>query len=178
MASQPAATSNDRVFTTEELWEYNGTNGKPIYVAVRDVTCFETTVFDMSSAAQFYGPGGPYDLFAGKDASYGLAIGSLDPNDVVGSTDNLGPREIQALMDWYSKYKSKYPKVGVMKREKKAAPAQQQPPPASSASETERVHKVPEGTHPLGNEAAAHSHATQAAKDEKFPGQGHTLGSS
>jgi hypothetical protein len=58
------ASSPDRVFTTEELAEYNGENGKPIYVAVRDVTCFEISVFDMSSAAMFYGPGGRKFLFS------------------------------------------------------------------------------------------------------------------
>mmetsp|Transcript_10770 Transcript_10770/g.19470 ORF Transcript_10770/g.19470 Transcript_10770/m.19470 type:complete len:128 (+) Transcript_10770:337-720(+) len=107
-----------RAFSREELAAFTGDPpGTPVYVAVRDVSSVETTVFDVSSAANFYGPGGPYHLFAGKNASHGLATGSLLDEDVEKSTDDLGPSEIQALMEWHAKYTKKYVRVGYLKRE-------------------------------------------------------------
>lgn len=39
-------------------------------------------VFDVSSKPEHYKVGGGYHLFAGHDASYSLAMGSLDPADL------------------------------------------------------------------------------------------------
>eukprot|EP00182_Erythrolobus_australicus_P005392 CAMPEP_0185831040 /NCGR_PEP_ID=MMETSP1353-20130828/1248_1 /TAXON_ID=1077150 /ORGANISM="Erythrolobus australicus, Strain CCMP3124" /LENGTH=126 /DNA_ID=CAMNT_0028529055 /DNA_START=225 /DNA_END=605 /DNA_ORIENTATION=+ len=105
-----------RCVTRAELAAASGVGGASLWVAIRDVGSFETTVFDVSSAANFYGPGGPYELFAGKDASHGLATGSLAPADVTASTDNLDPPEIQALMGWHAKFLQKYPRVGYLER--------------------------------------------------------------
>ena len=69
----------------------------------------------------FYGPGGPYALFAGKDASRALAKMSFEPQDLNGDTSGLGPFELDALQDWEYKFMSKYVKVGTIK---KAAPAE------------------------------------------------------
>jgi predicted heme/steroid binding protein len=56
-----------RDFTLEELKEFTGVNEKPIYLCARGV------VYDMSQGSSFYGPGGPYAVFAGHDASKCLA---------------------------------------------------------------------------------------------------------
>ena len=69
----------------------------------------------------FYGPGGPYALFAGKDASRALAKMSFEPQDLNGDLTGLGPFETDALQDWEYKFMSKYVKVGTIK---KAAPAE------------------------------------------------------
>lgn len=64
----------------------------------------------------FYGPGGPYALFAGKDASRALAKMSFEPQDLTGNIAGLGPFELDALQDWEYKFMSKYVKVGTIKK--------------------------------------------------------------
>ena len=102
-----------RTFTPPELKPYNGENGMPVYLAIRG------QVFDVSSGSKFYGPGGPYENFAGKDASRGLASGSFDEDmltkNLEGPLDDLsglGETEIAALNDWEETFKGKYLVVG------------------------------------------------------------------
>ncbi|RVW27066.1 Membrane steroid-binding protein 2 [Vitis vinifera] len=64
----------------------------------------------------FYGPGGPYALFAGKDASRALAKMSFEEQDLTGDLSDLGPFELEALQDWEYKFMSKYTKVGTIKK--------------------------------------------------------------
>lgn len=67
-------------------------------------------VFDVTSGAGFYGPGGPYGVFAGRDASRGLA--KMDLKTSASGVDDLSPSEKQTLKDWADKFASKYPIVG------------------------------------------------------------------
>lgn len=47
--------------TAEQLAQHDGSDlSKPLYVSVRG------KVYDMSAGRSFYGPGGPYSVFAGK----------------------------------------------------------------------------------------------------------------
>lgn len=64
----------------------------------------------------FYGPGGPYALFAGRDASRALAKMSFEPQDLTSDISGLGPFELDALQDWEYKFMSKYVKVGTIKK--------------------------------------------------------------
>ncbi|KAL5994062.1 Membrane steroid-binding protein 1 [Asimina triloba] len=64
----------------------------------------------------FYGPGGPYALFTGKDASRALAKMSFEEKDLTGDISGLGPFELEALQDWEYKFMSKYVKVGTVKK--------------------------------------------------------------
>ena len=77
----------------------------PVYLAVRG------KVFDVTSGKNFYGPGGPYENFAGRDASRGLACGSFDEDmltkDLYGPLDDLsglGQDEMQAMQDWEDRF--------------------------------------------------------------------------
>lgn len=76
----------------------------------------EISIFAMiGAAADFYGPGGPYECFAGRHASHGLAKMSTDETDVEGDLSALSASEIDILQNWYSKFESKYPIIGTLK---------------------------------------------------------------
>lgn len=94
-------------FTAQELLRYNGTDpSKPIYVAIKG------RVFDVTAGNSFYGPGGAYTMFAGKDASRALAKMSKNEEDVCASLEDLSEKEIGVLNDWEKKFEAKYPIVG------------------------------------------------------------------
>jgi membrane-associated progesterone receptor component len=102
-----------QTFTPRTLLPNNGTNGAPVYLAVRG------RVFDVTSGSNFYGPGGPYANFAGRDASRGLALNSFDEEvltkDLDGpldTLDNLKPDEQEALQGWEERFLEKYLVVG------------------------------------------------------------------
>jgi membrane-associated progesterone receptor component len=76
-------------------------------------------VFDVTSGRNFYGPGGPYENFAGRDASRGLACHSFDEEmltkDLDGPLDTLeglGAEEMESLKGWEERFESKYLVVG------------------------------------------------------------------
>ena len=102
-----------RTFTPPELKPYNGEKNMPVYLAVRG------NVFDVTPGRNFYGPGGPYENFAGRDATRGLACGSFDDDmltkDLQGPLDDLKgleSDEMQALQDWEDRFTEKYLVVG------------------------------------------------------------------
>ncbi|TAQ87032.1 hypothetical protein B7494_g4649 [Chlorociboria aeruginascens] len=102
-----------KTFTPPTLQPFNGLNNTPVYLAVRG------RVFDVSSGRNFYGPGGPYENFAGRDASRGLACGSFDEEmltkDLQGPLDTLeglGADEMEALRGWEERFEEKYLVVG------------------------------------------------------------------
>ncbi|KAG0477536.1 hypothetical protein HPP92_013856 [Vanilla planifolia] len=93
--------------TLEELKAYDGSNPKkPLLVAIKG------NIYDVSRSRMFYGPGGPYSLFAGRDASRALALMSFDHNDLTGNLEGLSDSELDVLQDWEEKFMEKYVKVG------------------------------------------------------------------
>jgi membrane-associated progesterone receptor component len=102
-----------RLFTRQTLAPFNGKVSPQnpdahIYIALLG------KVYDMTSAPGFYGPGASYGLFAGTDATRGLAKSSLLPTDVNGAIDDLTPAELMQAGEWQDKYNSKYPVVGTL----------------------------------------------------------------
>jgi len=76
-------------------------------------------VFDVSPGRNFYGPGGPYENFAGRDASRGLAHGSFDEDmltkDLEGPLDtlqDLDAEQVESLNGWEERFDEKYLVVG------------------------------------------------------------------
>ncbi|XP_057810390.1 probable steroid-binding protein 3 [Salvia miltiorrhiza] len=95
--------------TPKQLEAYDGSDpSKPIYVAVRG------NIYDVTTGKSFYGPGGAYAVFAGKDASRALAKMSKDESDVVPNLDGLTEKEIGVLVDWEKKFQDKYRVVGTV----------------------------------------------------------------
>lgn len=75
-------------------------------------------IFDVTPGSRFYGPGGPYGNFAGRDASRGMALQSfeldvLTPLDApLDKLENLKPAERRQLMEWEEHFRGKYHVVG------------------------------------------------------------------
>ncbi|GAB4858226.1 Membrane steroid-binding protein 1 [Ancistrocladus abbreviatus] len=115
--------------TEEELKQYDGSDSKkPLLMAIKG------QIYDVSQSRVFYGPGGPYALFAGRDASRALAKMSFEVEDLTGDVSGLGAYELEALHDWEYKFMSKYVKVGTVK---KTIPVTDGPSPTEVAAATD-----------------------------------------
>ncbi|CAI5963639.1 unnamed protein product [Closterium sp. NIES-65] len=96
----PQATFQLGEITADKLAEYNGSDAsKPILVSLKHV------IYDVTSASSFYGPDGPYSIFAGKDASRSLATMTMD--DVGGSLEGLTEKQLRTLDDWVETFARK-----------------------------------------------------------------------
>ncbi|XP_011183290.2 membrane-associated progesterone receptor component 1 [Zeugodacus cucurbitae] len=102
-----------RDFTIQELRAYdgNGPDGR-ILIAVNG------TVYDVTKAKRFYGPGGPYASFAGRDASRNLATFNVEPNNKEEYDDlsDLNAMEMDSVREWEMQFKEKYDLVGKLLR--------------------------------------------------------------
>ena len=94
-----------RNFTAKQLEYFDGTKDgeedKPVYLSLNGI------VFDVSEGRNFYGPGGPYALFAGHEAGVALAKMSFDTkylDDIVGCKEKLNHGEKIELENWIEKF--------------------------------------------------------------------------
>ncbi|CAH1439475.1 unnamed protein product, partial [Lactuca virosa] len=102
----------------EELKAYDGTDPrKPVLMAIKG------QIYDVSSSRMFYGAGGTYGEWSGKDASRAIAKFSFEEEDLNSDLTGLGKVELEALEDWEIMFRSKYVKVGSIKDPKKNLPA-------------------------------------------------------
>ncbi|KAL6077616.1 Membrane steroid-binding protein 2 [Balamuthia mandrillaris] len=138
---QPRPKPIPRNFTAQELRKYDGSSqDTPIYV------CIKGRIYDVSSRPQFYGPGGPYHLFAGRDASRALALGSLEEKDMDNtSLEGLSWSELDALNDWEQSFEMKYDLVGYLVSDEQA----QDHATTSSSSSSSSSSSVPTNTQQL-----------------------------
>jgi len=94
--------------TFEELKHYNGVDTPTVYIALKGL------VFDVSEA-DFYKPGGPYNVLAGHDASVALAKMTKEPEFVDRNKykweDSLDENEMIVLDQWFTKLSEKYKQV-------------------------------------------------------------------
>uniref|UniRef100_T1IQC1 Cytochrome b5 heme-binding domain-containing protein n=1 Tax=Strigamia maritima TaxID=126957 RepID=T1IQC1_STRMM len=95
-------------FTLEQIREYDGRGaGGRILVAVNG------KVFDVTRGKRFYGQGGPYAAFAGRDASRGLAIFSVEAiQDDYDDLSDLNSMQMDSVIEWEMQFKEKYDYVG------------------------------------------------------------------
>ncbi|KAF3433005.1 hypothetical protein FNV43_RR24107 [Rhamnella rubrinervis] len=136
--------------TEDDLKQYDGADPKkPLLMAIKG------QIYDVSQGRVFYGPGGPYALFAGKDASRALAKMSFEDQDLTGDISGLGPFELEALQDWEYKFMSKYVKVGTIK---KTVPVTDEAASNGEASKTDREAAS-------GGEASKTDHEAKPAED-------------
>ncbi len=97
-----------QTYTPRTLLKNNGEQGKPVYLAVKG------KVYDVSPGRNFYGPGGPYENFAGRDATRGLACQSFDEDmltkDLDGPLDDckdLDKDQLENLHGWVERFDEK-----------------------------------------------------------------------
>jgi membrane-associated progesterone receptor component len=114
-----------RTLTTNDLLKYTGGDGDkvpegyaaaPIFIGVGD------KVYDASfGGVEFYGPGGGYNRFAGRDISRALAKMSFDATDLESSSlVDLNEKQKKVLEDWIKTFEEKkqYPIVGHLVKSK------------------------------------------------------------
>jgi predicted heme/steroid binding protein len=99
----------DKEFTLEELAQYTGASEtEPVYLGIAGL------VFDVSAKREMYSGESGYKIFAGKDATRGLAKSSLEVKDLepFGVTTDLSEKEQTTLKKWQAFYRQRYPCVG------------------------------------------------------------------
>ncbi|RZF33152.1 hypothetical protein LSTR_LSTR004838 [Laodelphax striatellus] len=114
---EPELPKLKKDFTNEELKKYDGTgpDGR-ILIAV------DGKVFDVTRGKNFYGPGGAYSAFAGKDASRGLATFSVSvEKEGYDDLSDLDPRQMEEVREWAIQFHEKYIYVGKLLKPGEAA---------------------------------------------------------
>jgi len=105
-------------FTLEQLRHYDGVKSEG-----RVLMGVLGRVFDVSSSSAFYGPGGPYSVFSGRDASRGLATFSVEESQLRDTYDDLSDltsSQLESVKEWEMQFLEKYPVVGkVLKPDEK-----------------------------------------------------------
>lgn len=114
--------SGSQVMTAEDLRHCDGSQKVPDQYATPPILIGAGEyVFDVSfGGTSFYGKGGPYHVFAGRDASRALGKMSLDVKDAENSdTSDFTEKEIKILNDWIKTFKDRkrYPVVGRLKKQ-------------------------------------------------------------
>ena len=106
--------SGERLFSSAELLEYDGRDPTaPLLLAIGG------DVFDVTAkGSRFYAPGSGYAVFAGRDCSRALTLGSLDKADVARGDDvaDFDAAQRSALFKQHAFYAEKYgPRVGKLR---------------------------------------------------------------
>ncbi|CAN3360368.1 hypothetical protein DICA3_D10946 [Diutina catenulata] len=102
----------DGKFTPVTLAKYNGADHPKIFIGVKG------RVFDVTMGKAFYGPGGPYANFGGRDASRGLALNSFEPecltpvDQPIDLLEDLTDSQKESLDSWEEHFENKYKVVG------------------------------------------------------------------
>lgn len=97
-----AVNSEQLDLTEAELRAYDGSDtSKPIYLAI------DGTIFDVSVAPAFYGPGGHYNHFAGRDATRAWVTECWDTEDQLtwrmdGIEEMFMPKYLDELISSYT----------------------------------------------------------------------------
>lgn len=96
--------------TDLELREYNGQDPeKPVLISAGG------SVFNVWTRRDLYGADGPYNIFAGRDATRLLAKGVLEPEPEEEQSKSLSFEERESLADWIAQYETRYVEVGKLK---------------------------------------------------------------
>jgi len=120
-----------RDFTLEQMREFDGKRADG-----RLLMAVNSKVFDVTRGKRFYGPGSPYGVFAGRDASRGLATFSLSEDAIKDEYDDLSDlnsMQMDSIREWEMQFTEKYDYVGRLLK-----PGEQ----AQDYSDTEEEHST------------------------------------
>ena len=95
----------EKRFTEDELEAFDGVTRPEIFLA------YGGDVYDVTSGAHFYGPGMAYAKFAGRACTRGVALPSLDDDEI---HDGAAGSRPAAVEKWRDHYRTKYPAVGTL----------------------------------------------------------------
>uniref|UniRef100_A0A7S2WGT6 Cytochrome b5 heme-binding domain-containing protein n=1 Tax=Mucochytrium quahogii TaxID=96639 RepID=A0A7S2WGT6_9STRA len=105
-------TDNDGEFrmTAEELAEFDGTDGGPIYLAIMG------RIYDVSEGKEYYGVGRSYHHFVGKDATRAFCTGCKKPECLISSLTGLDEYLKSEARRWLELFElhDKYKFIGVL----------------------------------------------------------------
>ncbi|XP_067948384.1 membrane-associated progesterone receptor component 1-like [Watersipora subatra] len=110
----PLAKLKKQDFTLEQLREFDGTGAEG-----RVLLAVNGRVFDVTRGKNFYGPNGPYSVFAGRDASRGLAMFSVSEDVIREEYDDLqdlDSEQMERVREWEQQLSEKYDHVGKLLR--------------------------------------------------------------
>lgn len=103
----PLPEAEERDYTLAELAQYDGSDpATPLLIGIRG------EVYDVTRGRSFYGPGGPYGMFAGKDCTRALAKVSFDEELFTGDSEGLDRDELDKLEEWIEMFEGKYRRIG------------------------------------------------------------------
>lgn len=103
----PLPKAEERDYSVSELAQYDGSDpARPLLIGIRG------WVYDVTAGRDFYGPGGPYGMFAGRDCTRALAKVSFDEELFTGDLDGLEREEIEKLEEWIEMFEGKYRRLG------------------------------------------------------------------
>lgn len=95
--------------TPRQLREYDGLKREDGRVLIAVLG----KIFDVTKSKNFYGPGGPYSSFAGKDASRGLATFNVNSAcEEYDDLSDLSKSELDQVREWSEQFTEKYPIIG------------------------------------------------------------------
>jgi predicted heme/steroid binding protein len=106
-----SAANAGRIVSEEELAGKVGKDGdSELWLSILG------EVYDVSSGAKFYGEGGPYSIFAGRDGSVPFITGTFTPEEALKGLDVLDSNQLNSLDNWRKSYEDneKYPFVGLL----------------------------------------------------------------
>eukprot|EP01134_Creolimax_fragrantissima_P005962 CFRG5962T1 len=108
--AERTSIAEERIFSTEELAKFDGTNPDGIIFLG-----FNGVVYDVTAGKQYYAPGGGYSFFSGKDATRAYLTGDFE-KDLVPNIDGLREGQLKELKTWENFYNThmEYFRVGRM----------------------------------------------------------------
>ena len=103
----PLPEAEERDYALSEIADYDGSDPSlPLLIGIRGY------VYDVTCGRDFYGPGGPYGMFSGKDCTRALAKVSFDEELFTGDAEGLEQDELDKLDEWIEMFEGKYRRVG------------------------------------------------------------------